>query len=130
MSRELKRVKGNPRSKEASEETDFLLSTKANAKRLSESIKQDKLGKTTVRKGERMIMPRKISRANFKLLTDHQVKIVFMICKEKSAGEIARKLNISEKTFFNTRLNIFKKMAVKSTVGLVKYVYKYGYLKF
>jgi DNA-binding CsgD family transcriptional regulator len=129
MIKVLKKLKRRLPSKEASNETDFLLSTEANAKRLSESIKQDKLGRTIILKGERMIMPRKIGRANFKLLTDHQIRIVFMICKEKSAGEIARKLNISEKTFFNTRLSIFKKLAVKSTIGLVKYVYKYKYLK-
>lgn len=124
-----KKQKGKPRLEKVSNEANFLLSTESNAKRLSESIKQDQLGKTIIMKGERMIMPKKIGRANFKLLTDHQIKIVFMICKEKSAGEIARTLNISEKTFFNTRLNIFKKLVLKSTVGLVKYVYKYGYLK-
>jgi DNA-binding CsgD family transcriptional regulator len=53
-----------------------------------------------------------------------------MICKEKTVGEISEKLNISESTFFNTRLNIFKKLGVKSSIGLVKYVYKYKYLKF
>lgn len=74
-------------------------------------------------------MPTKISRANFKLLTPHQVQMVFLICKEKKVGEIARKFNITEKTFFNTRIKIFRKLAVKSTVGLVKYVYKYKYLK-
>ena len=72
----------------------------------------------------------KTSRKNFKLLTDHQARIVFMICKEKTVSEISAKFNIAEKTFFNTRARILKKLGVKSTVGLVKYVYKYGYLKF
>lgn len=79
---------------------------------------------------KKMVMPTKISQANFKLLTEHQIKMVFMICREKSVGEIAEKFNISEKTFFNTRNSIFKKLGVKSSVGLVKYVYKYKYLKF
>lgn len=63
------------------------------------------------------------------MLTDHQVKMVFMICKEKTVSEISRKFNIAEKTFFNTRARILKKLGVKSTVGLVKYVYKNGFLK-
>lgn len=80
-------------------------------------------------RSQKMIMPTKVSRENFKLLTNHQVRMVFMICREKTVSEIALKFNIAEKTFFNTRAIIFKKLAVKSTVGLVKYVYKYGYLK-
>lgn len=77
----------------------------------------------------KLVMPGKISRANFKLLTDHQVKMAFMICQEKSVREIAKKFDISEKTFFNTRINIFKKLGVRSSIGLVKYIYKYKYLK-
>ncbi|MBX7090878.1 MAG: LuxR C-terminal-related transcriptional regulator [Cyclobacteriaceae bacterium] len=69
------------------------------------------------------------NRQRFNLLTKHQTVIVFMICREKTVGEITRKLGISKSTFFNTRLTIYKKLGVKSTVGLVKYVYKYKYLK-
>lgn len=79
---------------------------------------------------KKLVTPTKISRENFKLLTDHQVKMTLMICNEKSVSEISRKFNISEKTFFNTRTNIFKKLGVKSSIALVKYVYKYKYLKF
>lgn len=32
-------------------------------------------------------MPTKISKENFKLLTDHQIKMVFMICREKSVRD-------------------------------------------
>jgi len=129
MSKTIKRPIKKRSLKKLGNETEFLLSSTDNSARLSESINQDKLGKVSARKFQKMAVPRKVDRANFKLLTDHQIQIVFMICKEKTVAEIARKLNISEKTFFNTRLNIFKKLAVKSTVGLVKYVYKYGYLK-
>lgn len=80
--------------------------------------------------GTKLVIPKQISRENFKLLTDHQVEIAFMICNEKSVSEIARRFNISEKTFFNTRTNIFKKLGVKSSIGLVKYIYRYKYLKF
>lgn len=75
-------------------------------------------------------IPTKISRDNFRLLTKHQIAIVFMICREKTVGEIVSKLGISQSTFFNTRTIIFKKLCIKSTVGLVKYVYRYKYLKF
>lgn len=75
-------------------------------------------------------VPTKFNQQRFSLLTKHQGDIVFMICKEKTVGEISRKLDISQSTFFNTRLTIYKKLGVKSTVGLVKYVYKYKYLKF
>ena len=74
-------------------------------------------------------MQAKLGKANFRLLTAHQVKIAFMICNDKTVKEIAKKLNISDKTFFNTRLIIFRKLGVKSTVGLVKYIYKNKYLK-
>lgn len=69
-------------------------------------------------------------RQRFNFLTKHQTVIVFMICRERTVDEITRKLGISKSTFFNTRLTIYKKLGVKSTVGLVKYVYKYEYLKF
>ena len=72
----------------------------------------------------------KSDRQRFRLLTKHQVAIVIMICQEKIVGEITRKFDISKSTFFNTRLAIFKKLGVKSTVGLVKFVYKFKYLKF
>ncbi len=72
----------------------------------------------------------KSNRHRFDLLTKHQAAIVLMICREKTVGEISRKLGISQSTFFNTRLTIFKKLGVKSTVGLVKYVYRYKFLKF
>ena len=93
-------------------------------------MKQDRYREEASKRFKKIVLPKKVDRANFVLLTRHQVQIVFMICKEKTVKEIASKLNITEKTFFNTRLNIFKKLAVKSTVGLVNYVYKYGYLKF
>jgi DNA-binding CsgD family transcriptional regulator len=129
MKKVLKRKKKNSPLDQRNNETDYLLSTKANSKRLSSSIKQANLGKVfTI--GKKILLPKKVSGENFKLLSNHQTKIAFMICKEKTVGEIAQILNISESTFFNTRINIFKKLGVKSTVGLVKYVYKYGYLKF
>lgn len=129
MNRTIKRLRKNPPSQKESTETDYPLSNRADATRLlKESMKQYR--GAVPKRFQKLIFPKKVDRANFMLLTGHQAKIVFMICKEKTAKEIASKLNISEKTFFNTRLNIFKKLAVKSTVGLVKYVYKYGFLKF
>lgn len=84
----------------------------------------------TVMNSNTIKVPTKLNQQRFSLLTKHQRDIVFMICREKTVGEISRKLDISQSTFFNTRLTIFKKLGVKSTVGLVKYVYKHKYLKF
>jgi DNA-binding NarL/FixJ family response regulator len=130
MNRAIKRLRKKSPSQKVSTDTDYLLSNKANATRLLESMKQDRYREAASKRFQKIVLPKKVDRANFMLLTSHQAQIVFMICKEKTVKEIASKLNITEKTLFNTRLNIFKKLAVKSTVGLVKYVYKYGYLKF
>jgi DNA-binding CsgD family transcriptional regulator len=78
---------------------------------------------------EKSEFPTKVNRSNFKLLTDHQAKMAFMICEEKTVAQISKKFKITEKTFFNTRTIILKKLALKTTVGLVKYIYKYRYLK-
>lgn len=79
---------------------------------------------------KKVILPSRVSRNNFKLLTEHQAEITFMICREKTVSEICRKFAISQSTFFNTRSVIYRKLAVKSTVGLVKYIYRFKYLKF
>jgi len=81
-------------------------------------------------RGHKLIYPKRVHRSNFKLLTEHQVKIAFMICNEKSVSQICAKLGISEKTYFNLRSVVIKKLAVKTTIGLVKYIYRFGYLEF
>lgn len=48
-------------------------------------------------------------------------KIVELICEEKTSTEIARKLYKSKKYIDRARTNIFEKINVKSTVGLVKF---------
>ena len=57
-------------------------------------------------------------------LTDHQIKIVKLICKEQSPGEISQRLNISMKTFFNHRAIILKKIKAKGNIGIYKYAVK------
>jgi len=51
--------------------------------------------------------------------------IILLTCHEHSIGEIAKKLNISTKTIELDLINIFKKMKVKNSVGLVLYAIKY-----
>lgn len=62
-------------------------------------------------------------------LTIQQIKVLKLICKELLPNEIARRLNISEKTYFNHRENIIIKTKAKSNIGLYKYALKNGFVK-
>ena len=62
-------------------------------------------------------------------LTDREAEILLLICRELTIKEIADKLSISENTARNHRVNIMEKLAVKNTVGLVRYAYETGLLK-
>lgn len=59
-------------------------------------------------------------------LTDRELEILKLICKEFSLKDIAAKLSLSEKTVQTHKLNIQSKMGAKSTVGLVKSAYEMG----
>lgn len=50
----VKKTEKHPPSKKVRNETDYLLSTKANVKRLSDSINRDKLGKIVKMKVEQL----------------------------------------------------------------------------
>jgi DNA-binding NarL/FixJ family response regulator len=63
-------------------------------------------------------------------LSSREIEILLLICQELSPGEISRRLNISEKTFFNHRTHILKKTQARSNVGLVKFAHEKGYIKF
>jgi DNA-binding NarL/FixJ family response regulator len=59
-------------------------------------------------------------------LSDRELKIIQLICKEFTNKEIADKLFLSIRTVEGHRLKIFEKMNVKNTVGLVVYAMKNG----
>ncbi|MEM8896647.1 MAG: response regulator transcription factor [Bacteroidota bacterium] len=60
-----------------------------------------------------------------KHLTKREIEIIKLIVQENSSAEIAEKLFISVGTVETHRHNIFKKLQVKNSIGLVKFALKY-----
>lgn len=60
-----------------------------------------------------------------KHLTKREIEIIKLIVQEHSSAEIAEKLFISLGTVETHRHNIFKKLEVKNSIGLVKFALKY-----
>lgn len=61
------------------------------------------------------------------LLNEREKMIIKLICiNESNTKEIADKLNLSERTIEGLRTDIFEKLQIKSTVGLVKFAYDSG----
>lgn len=59
-------------------------------------------------------------------LSEREIEIIRMITNENSTNEIAEKLFISAGTVETHRHNIFKKLGVKNSIGLVKFAIKNG----
>ncbi len=59
-------------------------------------------------------------------LTSREKEIVLLILEEKSSGEIATLLHISQGTVESHRHNIKKKLKVRSSIGVVKYALRIG----
>jgi DNA-binding NarL/FixJ family response regulator len=62
-------------------------------------------------------------------LTERESEVLLLICQELTLKEIADRMNISEHTARNHRVNLMEKIGVKNTVGLVKYAYESGLIK-
>lgn len=62
-------------------------------------------------------------------LTRREIEIIRMIAEELTNVEIGGKLNISPRTVDTHRRNLFQKLKVKNTAGLVKYAMKHGLLE-
>lgn len=60
-----------------------------------------------------------------KHLTKREIEIIKLIVQEHSSAEIADQLFISLGTVESHRHNIFKKLNVKNSIGLVKFALKY-----
>lgn len=65
---------------------------------------------------------RQISR----ILTEREMEILQLICREMSNQQIAQKLFLSVGTVDTHRKNIILKLGVNNTVGLVRYAFKNG----
>lgn len=62
-------------------------------------------------------------------LSARELEILLLICQELTPVEISKRLQISEKTFFNHRSNVLLKVNARGNVGLVKYAYQYGIIE-
>ena len=60
-----------------------------------------------------------------KQLTKREIEIIRLIVQEYSSSQIAEKLFISLGTVETHRHNIFKKLQVKNSIGVVKFALKY-----
>ncbi len=62
------------------------------------------------------------------ILSERELQILKLISQEMTSQEIALALNISLRTVENHRNNIFKKLDVKNTAGLIMAANRLGYL--
>lgn len=62
-------------------------------------------------------------------LSARELEILLLICQELTPLEISKRLQISEKTFFNHRANVLSKVNARGNVGLVKYAYQHGIIE-
>ncbi|MCU0374334.1 MAG: response regulator transcription factor [Chitinophagaceae bacterium] len=61
-----------------------------------------------------------------RILTEREMEILQLICREMSNQQIAQKLFLSVGTVDTHRKNIIQKLGVNNTVGLVRYALKTG----
>lgn len=62
-------------------------------------------------------------------LSARELEILLLICQKLTPLEISKRLQISEKTFFNHRANVLSKVNARGNVGLVKYAYQQGIIE-
>ncbi len=67
---------------------------------------------------------------NTSVLSDQEVKVVQLICQEKTSQEIADALFISRKTVESHRERIMSKIEAKNMVGIAMYAVKHQLVKF
>ena len=59
-----------------------------------------------------------------------ELTVIFLICKEKSSKEISIILNMNQRTIERIRMQILKKMQVKTSAGIAIYAIKNGIISF
>lgn len=67
---------------------------------------------------------------NTSVLSDQEVRVVQLICQEKTSQEIAEALFISRKTVESHRERIMAKIEAKNMVGIAMYAVKHQLVKF
>lgn len=70
-------------------------------------------------------LPGQSSKADINL-TQREVQVLEMICKGNSNPEIAKKLNLSERTIDGYRASLLEKTGAKNAPNLVMYAIKHG----
>ncbi len=66
------------------------------------------------------------AREKLDTLTDREKGIIKYLNQENTSSEVAKLLEISPRTVETHRKNILKKLEVKSTVGIIRMIYKSG----
>jgi DNA-binding NarL/FixJ family response regulator len=61
-----------------------------------------------------------------KVLTEREIEVLKLIAQECSSPDIAEKLFISLNTVEAHRKNLFKKLNVKNSIGLIKFALRFG----
>lgn len=61
-------------------------------------------------------------------LTNRELDVLRLVCKEMTNQQIAERLYISERTVHGHRANLMNKLNVANTVGLVKFAIRYKYI--
>jgi DNA-binding NarL/FixJ family response regulator len=60
--------------------------------------------------------------------TEREIQLLKWCVEDMTYGEIARKMNTTEKSIEGYRNKLFQKLGVKTRVGLAIYAVKYGYV--
>lgn len=63
-------------------------------------------------------------------LSPREIQVLRLICKEHSAKEIGKRLNLSEQTVRTHRKNLMRKIGVSNAVGLVRFAVQNGIVRF
>lgn len=71
-----------------------------------------------------MKTPKPYSQSNKNILSEREIDVLKLICKQMTAQEIADKLFVSKRTIDGHRNNILMKTNAKNTAGLVLYAIK------
>ncbi|WKN44585.1 response regulator transcription factor [Tunicatimonas pelagia] len=76
---------------------------------------------------DELIQRNRFQRDFFKLrtLTDREIEVLKLICREMTNKEIASTLHLSPRTVDNHRNSLLEKCEVKNTVGLVKFAIRH-----
>ncbi len=68
------------------------------------------------------------AKPKIKSLSDREIEVLKLTCEEFSSKEIAKKLNISDRTVQNHRASLIQKLGVRNTIGMVRFAYEHHLL--